>query len=159
MPKLFEVEVSFAPRVRVPGEVVRAVRRSLQRAGARLGASGEVRLRWVGDREIKGLNRSHMGQDKVTDVLSFPSDLHEQSEGDLGDLALCWPQVRRQAGTYGDTTTHEAVILALHGLAHLLGHDHRDQTSAREMIRAERRALAAAGFPDVQRPYAPWRGQ
>ena len=159
MPQRFEVEVSCAPRVRVPRDVVRAVERSLRRAGARLGASGEVRLRWVGDREIKGLNRAHMGQDKVTDVLSFPAELHEQAAGDLGDLALCWPQVRRQAGTYGDTVTHEAVVLAVHGLAHLLGHDHADQTGARVMIRAERRGLVAAGFADVERPYAPWRPQ
>lgn len=159
MPQPFDVIVSFAPRVRVPRAIVREVERSIRRAASRLGARGELRLRWVGDREIKALNRTHMGEDKVTDVLSFPAAAEEQAAGDLGDVALCWPQIRRQAGTYGQTTCHEAVVLAVHGLAHTLGHDHGDRASARAMVRTERRALAASGFPDVPRPYSPWSGR
>lgn len=48
----------------------------------------------------------------------------------------------------------EATVLAVHGLCHLLGHDHGQAGEARRMLRSERRALAAARTPDVPRPYA-----
>lgn len=47
----------------------------------------------------------------------------------------------------------EATVLAVHGLCHLLGHDHGRRGEARAMHRAERRGLRAAGTPDVPRPY------
>lgn len=47
----------------------------------------------------------------------------------------------------------EATVLAVHGLCHLLGHDHGERGEARAMHRAERRGLRAANTPDVPRPY------
>jgi ssRNA-specific RNase YbeY (16S rRNA maturation enzyme) len=58
------------------------------------------------------------------------------------------------AGTAeAEAAIDEATVLAVHGLCHLLGHDHGQTGEARRMLRSERRGLKAARTPDVPRPY------
>lgn len=86
---------------------------------------GELGLAFVGAEEMRTLKREHLGVDEATDVLSFPLDgVDELPEGmprALGDVVLC-PQV------VGDAWREPLV----HGLLHLLGHDHGDEMRARE---------------------------
>lgn len=63
-----------------------------------------------------------------------------------------WPALV-PGGAEARAALDEAVVLAVHGLCHLLGHDHGVAREARAMHRRERRGLAAAGAPDVPRPY------
>jgi probable rRNA maturation factor len=88
------------------------------------GAGGEAQLtvRVTGDRELRRLNREFLGEDHATDVLSFPSG--DPASGYLGDLALSWPAVGRQAAAFGHPPEAEAALLVVHGLLHLLGWDH-----------------------------------
>lgn len=65
---------------------------------------------------------------------------------DLPDLVYGTPEAR--------AALDEATVLAIHGLCHLLGHDHARAPEARAMHRSERRGLRAARTPDVPRPYA-----
>jgi probable rRNA maturation factor len=111
---------------------------------ARLPAAASLTLRVTGDRELRRLNREFLGEDHATDVLSFPAG----SAGDpyLGDIALSWPMVVRQAGSFGHPVEVEAALLSVHGLLHLLGWDHRTPSEEREMWRLTRVALAAAGI-------------
>jgi rRNA maturation RNase YbeY len=111
---------------------------------ARLPAAASLTLRVTGDRELRRLNREFLGEDHATDVLSFPAG----SPGDpyLGDIALSWPMVVRQAGSFGHPVEVEAALLSVHGLLHLLGWDHRTVAEEREMWRLTRVALAAAGI-------------
>jgi probable rRNA maturation factor len=91
---------------------------------------------------MRALNRQFRGFDRATDVLSFPARNGESpDEGEeadyLGDIVISVETARRQAQRRGSTLPRELRILALHGLLHLLGHDH--ETDSGEMRRIEYR--------------------
>ena len=112
-------------------------------------ALDELVIQLCGPRTVAGLNLNFRGVRGSTDVLSFPSDEHDGR----GDLALDWSYVERQAARLGRRVEDEAALLIVHGLAHLLGHDHAESGEARRMLRWERRALRAIDVPDAPRPY------
>jgi probable rRNA maturation factor len=102
---------------------------------------GRVSVLLVGERAMRGLNRTWRGKDAPTDVLSF-----SQREGaggalhpeELGDVVICVPVARRQAEAARHCLAAELDRLALHGLLHLLGHEHEgDPAAARAMRRRE----------------------
>lgn len=100
-----------------------------------------IAVRITSDRELERLNRSYAGEPHTTDVLSFAGD------GDqLGDVAISWPAVVRQAAQYGHSELVEVGLLAVHGLLHLLGWDHASEAEQAEMTRVTRRALALSGL-------------
>jgi probable rRNA maturation factor len=117
------VEVSNRSGVEVEEEAAAELARRVL-AGEGVDA-GELGLHFVGPDEIRGLKRDHLGVDEVTDVLSFPIDGREQlPDGlprQLGDAVLC-PQVVGEAWR----------APLVHGLLHLLGHEHGPEMDARE---------------------------
>lgn len=98
--------------------------------------TGTIAVRLTGDRELRRLNRAFAGDDSVTDVLSFAGSGHH-----LGDLAISWPAVKRQAAQHRHTAETELGLLCVHGLLHLLGWDHRTARERKEMTRITRAAL------------------
>lgn len=80
------------------------------------------------DERIKELNKTYRKIDKVTDVLSFPSD--EKSY--YGDVFIALNQAKKQAEMYGHSVKREISFLAVHGYLHLKGYDH--QTKEDEKI-------------------------
>jgi probable rRNA maturation factor len=119
-------------------------------------ARGVVSVALVSDAVIRRLNRVHRGQDKATDVLSFP--VSSQAPGSrpfLGDLAIATGVARRQARDYGHSFATELRVLALHGLLHLLGYDH--ETDHGRMAHAEARLGRRAGLPAALTARAPHR--
>lgn len=95
-------------------------------------------VRFVGDREIRRVNREYRSKDKATDVLSFPGEgENEEEETYLGDILISIPTARRQAEEAGHPVEQELRVLLLHGLLHCLGYDH--ETDQGEMERLERR--------------------
>jgi len=103
-------------------------------------ADGEISVALLGDDEIRALNRTHLGHDIPTDVLSFA--LHEPGELVLGDVYLGAEQARRQAREEGVSEAEELVRLAVHGTLHVLGWDHPEDADARTASRMWRRQEA-----------------
>jgi probable rRNA maturation factor len=102
------------------------------------------------DRELRRLNREFRGKDCATDVLSFPTDgptpgellMGEPSMPAIGDIAISVQRAAEQARDHGHTVDHEVCILMLHGVLHLLGHDHeRDGGRMRRIESKWRRKL------------------
>ncbi len=117
----------------------------LLRAAARaLGAGGSVSLVLSGDRTLRRLNRAYRGQDRPTDVLSFPGP---GGEDGLGDILVSVETAARNARARGHSLARELDVLALHGFLHLLGHDHERDTGQMDRLEARlrRRLLAAPG--------------
>jgi probable rRNA maturation factor len=110
------------------------LRRLLRSAAEELGVGGELTLVLAGDRLLRRLNRDFRGKDRPTDVLSFPG---EGGEAGLGDVAISVETAARNARALGLSLPRELDVLALHGLLHVLGHDH--ETDDGTMDRLERR--------------------
>ena len=85
-------------------------------------------IEFVDEARMRALNSEHRAIDEVTDVLAFPldelDDLPAGLERQLGDVVVCFAQAERQAAEAGVETPAEVRILVVHGLLHLLGHDH-----------------------------------
>jgi probable rRNA maturation factor len=110
------------------------LRRVLSGAGEALRVRGEMSLVLGGDRLLRRLNRDYRGKDRPTDVLSFPGD---GGEAGLGDVVISVETAGRNARRLGRSLLQELDVLALHGLLHVLGHDH--ETDDGTMDRLERR--------------------
>ena len=80
----------------------------------------------TGDDELQQLNREHLGIDAPTDVLSFPISFEDPESGQayLGDILISVPTAARQAEAGGHPLVDEIQLLLVHGILHLLGHDH-----------------------------------
>ena len=105
---------------------------------------------FVGEREMQALNAEHRGLDEVTDVLAFPVDGRDELpaglERQLGDVVVCHAQAARQAGDAGVPALDEMRTLVVHGLLHVLGHDHEvdagEMLARQEQLRAVLPALS-----------------
>lgn len=107
----------------------------------------ELSVLCVDAEAIAQLNAHHMEAEGPTDVLAFPMDLPgETAAGEpaiLGDVVLC-PQVAAgQAAEHGTTAQAEIDLLCVHGILHLLGHDHAEPEERRRMFALTDRLLAA----------------
>ena len=98
------------------------------------------------DDEIQGLNAQFRGQDKATNVLSFPAAVNP--EGHLGDLALAYETCVREAAEQGKTLSDHVQHLTVHGVLHLIGYDHDHDDEAEIMEALERSLLAELGIAD-----------
>ena len=94
------------------------------------------------DAELRRLNATFLSKDYPTDVLSFPALEGEES---LGELAISAPRAKAQAAEFTHPVETEIEILMLHGVLHLLGHDHETDRGA--MRRLESRWRQKLGLP------------
>jgi probable rRNA maturation factor len=122
------------------------LRRLRARAQKILGATGhgrsELSLSLVDDEEIEALNAGYRGIERPTDVLSFSLLEGEGSEHRgklLGDVVIGIETAARQARARHRALEEEVTRLLIHGVLHLLGHDHEEDEEARRMRSEERR--------------------
>jgi probable rRNA maturation factor len=95
------------------------------------------------------LHERWMGEKGPTDVLAFPMDELDTARPDdpdpgpalLGDVVLCPTVAVRQARAAGHSMDDELVLLATHGVLHLLGYDHMEPEEEREMFGLQQRLL------------------
>lgn len=116
---------------------------------------------FVDANEIQRLNRETRKVDRVTDVLSYPSldgirgvvlkreDYTTSLDGKyifIGSIALCKDKIQEQAIEYGHDYNREQTYLIVHGLMHLFGFDHIDETDKKQMREKEKLALKKLGI-------------
>ena len=111
----------------------------------------ELLIRLVSPLEIQVLNKEYRSKNQVTNVLSFQSDVPEEvGEQILGDVVICVDVVRGEALVGGKVFLDHLIHMAIHGILHLLGHDHSDLTSADKMELIEINFLDKIG---IKNPY------
>ncbi len=126
-------------------------------------AGGSLDLLFVDADEIAGLNLTHLGRDEPTDVLSFPLDPPPGGEVEpgwgasaegfdgpppvhLGDVVVCPRVAADQAPEHCGDLDAELTLLIVHGVLHILGHDHAEPGERDRMIERERHHLARYGL-------------
>ena len=120
-------------------------------ARAALPAKSKVALslRLVDEAESADLNQRYRGKAGPTNVLSFPFESPPGIKGPryLGDLVICVPVVAREAAEQGKALEAHWAHLVVHGVLHLLGYDHLEDSEAQTMEALETRLLGELGFP------------
>jgi probable rRNA maturation factor len=117
--------------------------KSLARAGI------EAAVVLADDAAVRTLNRDWRGRDEPTNVLAFAA-----RDGGESPRAVALETARAEARAEGKPLADHLRHLVVHGILHLLGHDHLGGRQARRMERLEAKAL---GLLDVPDPYAPFR--
>ena len=142
----FEIEVRVEEGITVPAEfeaeLTAAAAAALTQQGAAAPAALTILL--TGDEALRQLNKDYRGFDETTDVLSF-TDGTTWPDGliYLGDIAIAVPQAARQAPSGPTGFLGELRLLTVHGVLHLLGHDHGEPEEKALMWTAQESILAS----------------
>ena len=106
----------------------------------------ELTIVITGNAQLRSLNRAFREVDAPTDVLSFATD--EQPRPDtiyLGDVIISYPKAREQAQAGGHSIEAELQLLVVHGVLHLLGHDHYTAAEKNVMWKAQAAVMKKLG--------------
>jgi probable rRNA maturation factor len=101
------------------------------------------------DEHIRTLNRDFLGIDAPTDVLAFPAEVTDPETQSLylGDVLISLPRAQAQAKKH--PLEAELQLLVVHGVLHLLGHDHTEEADKGRMWQAQREVLRKLGCEEV----------
>jgi probable rRNA maturation factor len=124
-----------------------SVRAAIAAVATLVPAAGEISVLLADDAAIRELNRLWRGADKPTNVLSFPA---AKPGTLLGDIAIAYETVAREAADEQKPFLHHLAHLVVHGFLHLAGYDHQTDSQADAMEGLERAAL---GHLDIADPY------
>jgi len=104
------------------------------------------------DKKLRGLNRDYLGIDSPTDVLSFPASESDPETGAryLGDILISVPRAAKQAKAAGHDLQAEVQLLVVHGILHLLGHDHGEAEEKTRMWAAQAEVLERLGLGHIK---------
>ena len=94
---------------------------------------------------IHQLNRNYWGKDEPTDVLSFPQDEGDGPDGLAGDIVIALEAVSENADYFGVPFEEEVKRVIIHGILHLLGWDHSDNSPDQEMLKLQEKILNDLG--------------
>lgn len=110
-------------------------------------ASAMLSIAFVSDRRIAALNRRHLGHAGATDVISFGFAPVGSAGPVVGDVYIAPAVARRNARDHGRGVREELMRLVVHGVLHVLGHDHPEDESryASPMWRRQERHLRTLG--------------
>lgn len=115
-------------------------------------AQGDLSVVLSDDEQLQQLNREYLGIDAPTDVLSFPASETNPESGEryLGDILVSVPRAARQAAAAGHPLEAEVQLLVVHGVLHLLGHDHAHPQDKTRMWAVQAEVLKSLGLGDIQ---------
>lgn len=104
------------------------------------------------DKRLHGLNQDYLGVDAPTDVLSFAADQTDPETGApyLGDIIISVQRAGEQAARAGHPVEAEVQLLVVHGVLHLMGHDHADADDKAHMWQAQAEILEQLGLAHIQ---------
>jgi probable rRNA maturation factor len=110
--------------------------------------AGDLTVLLSDDAQVRELNRHYLGIDAPTDVLSFPAGEADPDTGVtyLGDVIISVPQAGAQARAAGHGLEAEVQLLVVHGVLHLLGHDHAQPEAKGRMWAAQADVLSQLGL-------------
>ncbi len=108
------------------------------------------------DDRLRELNNQFLSIDAPTDVLSFPSGEEEADPETgnfyLGDVIISYPRAQEQASAAGHGVMDEVQLLVVHGVLHLLGHDHAEPEEKARMWAAQQEILRGLGVRLMRLP-------
>ena len=104
---------------------------------------------FISDEEMHKLNKEYRGIDRTTDVLSFALNDNKHIDAilnSLGDIFISIPKMISQAESYGHSERRELSFLTLHGILHLLGYDHMNESDEKIMFGLQKEILNELGI-------------
>jgi probable rRNA maturation factor len=112
----------------------------------------ELSIVLTDDARLRELNREYLGVDAPTDVLSFPASETDPETGAhyIGDILISIPYATKSAEKAGHPTESEVQLLVVHGVLHLLGHDHEEEEEKAKMWKAQSEILTQLGLGEIQ---------
>jgi probable rRNA maturation factor len=132
-----------------PSQLARtAILAAVEESRIELADNAEISVVLCGDSFIRELNRKWRGQDKPTNVLSFPAGGDLASAPLLGDIVVAFETAASEALEAGKPLRDHVAHLLVHGFLHLIGHDHEKVAEAEVMEALERATLARLGIAD-----------
>ncbi|MEX0347605.1 MAG: rRNA maturation RNase YbeY [Rhizobiaceae bacterium] len=131
--------------------VSRAVRGVFDKVGAKSSSACELSLLFTDDKAIRRINQKWRGIDKPTNVLSFPAEPSVNPNAlpaVLGDIVFGLETISCEAEVENKRFEHHLSHLVVHGLLHIFGYDHEQETDAEAMEAMERQILQTLAIPD-----------
>ena len=128
----------------------RAARETLEHGSQSLDSELSVIL--TDDARLHELNLNYLGIDAPTDVLSFPASETDPETGAryIGDILISIPRAQAQAEAAGHPFESEMQLLVVHGVLHLIGHDHAEAEEKARMWKAQAEILERLGLGQIQ---------
>lgn len=112
----------------------------------------ELSIVLTDEARLHELNLNYLGIDAPTDVLSFPASETDPETGAryIGDILISIPRAQSQADAAGHALESEVQLLVVHGVLHLLGHDHAEPEDKARMWKAQAEILESLGLGNIQ---------
>ena len=133
---------------------------ALSRLHTPLSPVPELSIRITDREDAAQFNHTYRAKPGATNVLSFPADPPVESQsGLLGDLVICAPLVKQEASEQNKSEEAHWAHLIIHGVLHLLGHDHQLTAEAEQMEALEIALLSELGFPNPYQHETPSEGK
>jgi probable rRNA maturation factor len=128
----------------------RAARTALEHQSQSLDSDLSIIL--TDDARLHELNLNYLGVDAPTDVLSFPASETDPETGAryIGDILISIPRAQAQADAAGHSLEAEVQLLVVHGVLHLIGHDHAEAEDKARMWKAQTEILKQLGLGQIQ---------
>jgi probable rRNA maturation factor len=115
-------------------------------------SDGDLTILLTDDVQMQDLNRGYLDVDAPTDVLSFPASETDPETGAryLGDILISVPRADEQARAARHSLEAELQLLTVHGVLHLLGHDHAEAEEKKQMWAAQAEVLVRLGLSGIE---------
>jgi probable rRNA maturation factor len=142
-----ESEISF------PQDLLeRAARAALEHDASRHSLDSELSIILTDDTRLHELNLNYLGINAPTDVLSFPASETDPETGAryIGDILISIPRAQAQAEAAGHPFESEMQLLVVHGVLHLMGHDHAEAEEKARMWKAQAEILERLGLGQIE---------